>query len=233
MDRSIVELMRFEFERFWTAKYLGFIILLLILFVNIPATILPGAISTSDLMSFTGGVRSLLVYLLITITLTNSFCNDIKQSVMMDEFTNPVRKSAVFISKLLVNFFLMIITVNLLSIAFSSWLASGSLPLSSILLVTLVQTIVSMFFAALAIFIGILVQSTIASILTPLSIYFLEEYFMLFLGSKYSVEDAILHLISAGLDEMVVLFAAIIHVSLPIALLVFSFLFFTEVFELD
>jgi hypothetical protein len=232
MDRSIVELMRFEFERFWTAKYLGFIILLLILFINIPATILPGAISTSDLMSFTGGVRSLLVYLLITITLTNSFCNDIKQSVMMDEFTNPVRKSAVFISKLLVNF-LIIILVNLLSIAFSSWLASGSLPLSSILLVTLVQTIVSMFFAALAIFIGILVQSTIASILTPLSIYFLEEYFMLFLGLRYSVEGAILHLIYAGLDGMVALFAIIIHVSLPISLLIFSFLFFTEVLELD
>jgi hypothetical protein len=232
MDRSIVELMRFEFERFWTAKYLGFIILLLILFINIPATILPGAISTSDLMSFTGGVRSLLVYLLITITLTNSFCNDIKQSVMMDEFTNPVRKSAVFISKLLVNF-LIIILVNLLSIAFSSWLASGSLPLSSILLVTLVQTIVSMFFAALAIFIGILVQSTIASILTPLSIYFLEEYFMPFLGLRYSVEGAILHLIYAGLDGMVALFAIIIHVSLPISLLIFSFLFFTEVLELD
>jgi hypothetical protein len=232
MDRSIVELMRFEFERFWTAKYLGFMILLLILFINIPATILPGAISTSDLMSFTGGFRSLLVYLFVTIALTNSFCNDVKQSVMMDEFTNPVRKSAIFISKLLVSF-LIIILMNLLLIAFSSWLASGSLLLSSILLVTLVQTIVSMLFAALAIFMGIVVQSTIASILTPLSIYFLEGYFMLFLGLNYSVEGVILHLVSAGLDGMVALFAAIIHVSLPIALLVFSFLFFTEVLELD
>lgn len=233
IDRNrLIEIMLFEFERMWPAKYLGFMILLLILFISVPAMILSGSISEQFLMSYTGGFRAMILYLFITITLTNSFCRDIKQGVMMDELTNPVGKTVIFLSKMLTSF-LVLIPVNLLSITFASWLVFGSMPVFPILLVTLVQTIVSMLFAALAIFIGIVVQSIVASILTPLIIYFLEGYLLLLSGSSYSVEGIILCLLSAGFEETVMIFAAIIHFGLPLALLVFSFLFFIEVLELD
>lgn len=233
MDRNrLFEIMLFEFERMWPSKYLGFMVLLLILLINAPATILPQSASEQLLMSYTGGFRSIILYLFITAIFANSFCKDIKQAVMMDEFTNPVGKAMIFLSKILVNFSVVVL-INLLSIAFASWLVFGSISILSIILVTLVQTIVSMLFVALAIFMGLIVQSMVATILVPLIIYFLEGYLLLLSGSGYSVESIILRLFLAGCEETSMVFVAIVHLSLPLALLVFSYLFFTQVLELD
>jgi hypothetical protein len=225
-----IETLMFELERRWSAKYLGLMLFSSILLVNVP-TVLMEPPSTISLLRFSSGLRAALLYLWATITFASSFCKDIEQGVMKDEFSNPLRKSVIFIIKLSANF-LVIAVVDLLLVIFSSWLAFGSVFLSSAFLVTFAQLTVSFLYVVVSILIGTVIRNTIASIMVPLSIYFLEGYYLLISGSPFSIEEIFLRLILGG-DIKIALPIVIVHVGLSLLLLIFSFVFFTRFLELD
>jgi hypothetical protein len=232
MKGQIVETIVFELERKWSAKYLGFMLLSLILFTNIP-TVLMEPPSIISLLRFSSGLRATLLYLWVAITFTNSFCKDVEQGVMKDEFSNPLKKSVIFATKFLANF-LVITIIDLLLVMFSSWLAFGSVFLYFVFLVTFVQVAISFLYAIVSVFIGITLRNTIASVMVSLSTYFLESYYLLISGSPFSIEEVFLYLILGNSVKMATALPIVmVHIGLPLFLLIFSFVFFTRLLELD
>ncbi|MBO3802573.1 MAG: hypothetical protein JTT11_01655 [Candidatus Brockarchaeota archaeon] len=235
---STLEILRFEYERTWTAPYLGLILALLI--VSSPAVATPLNVEESalDLVFFSmGSVRPIIYNLITIVAFTNSFGMDIEQDVMMGEFTLPIKKGTFFVLKFLA-IFLTIILMDLVSASFSFWLVSASAPLIPIVSIVLVDAITSLLFISIGISLSVMLRSRFGAAIVSLAIYFLEEIVQanLSLQTNSASMSPSLIILKLLLSNEVTIYTwpiLLIHVGSASALLVFAYFFLVEVLQLD
>ncbi|MGB9717431.1 MAG: hypothetical protein ACPL4E_03175 [Thermoproteota archaeon] len=241
IDKPIVETIRFELEKIWSAPYVGLILMLLIL--GGPGSAAPMEVKESAFdiaLSSLGSFKIPFLCLITILTFANSFGRDIEQDVLMGEFTLPVKKEALFIAKFLTNFS-AILLADLVSTILSVWIVTASIPPIPILTIILVDAIVLLLFASTSILMSMIFRSRFGAMIVAIALYFLESILLLDVSLSISptnppnLDPTYLLLKLILLVELTAYTWGIIliHLLLPLILLIFSYFFFREVLQLD
>ncbi|MGC8935532.1 MAG: hypothetical protein ACP5KW_06900 [Thermoproteota archaeon] len=231
------EFMTFEFEKTYTPLFIAIVLTVLIFSCPLRPTVLDIPKSTFEVVQLVlnSSFVSLVLVLFSTVTFSYSFAKDIEQGLVMDELTNPLRKETLFIFKFLINMLFLAIGC-LISVLLSTWILFGSIYISAVIVIELVEIIVLLIYVSLSIAIGLLAQSLLPSIVVPLSLYFLEETMLFSFGYSYGItspEIVILRLIFINEVTTQTWVVLLIHVVLASIVLVFSFFYFRSVMQLD
>ncbi|MEM2998557.1 MAG: hypothetical protein QW542_06390 [Thermoproteota archaeon] len=238
---SLVESIRFELERVWSAPYVGLILMLLIL--GGPGGAAPMEVQESAFeiaLSGIGSFKPLFLSLIAILTFANSFGRDIEQDVLMGELTLPVRKETLFTVKLIINF-LVILLIDFVSTLFFIWIITASISLIPIVSMVLVDAISLLLIVSVAILMSIILKSRFGAVIVAIAIYFLESILLLNVSLMISTVNPpnidptyiLLKLILLG-DMTVYTWGIIfLHLFFPLALLSFAFFFMKMVLQLD
>lgn len=238
---SLVESIRFELEKVWSAPYVGLTLMLLIL--GSPGAAAPMEVQESAFeiaLSSIGNFKPLFLCLITILTFANSFGRDIEQDVLMGELTLPVRKETIFTIKFIINF-LVILLVDFISILFSTWIITASIPLIPIMSMVLVDAMPLLLIASVTILMSIILKSRFGAVIVAIAIYFLENILlqnvslMISTANPPNIDPAyiLLKLILLGEITVYTLGILFLHLLLPLALLSFAFFFMKEVLQLD
>jgi len=241
IDKPIIETIRFELEKIWSAPYVGLILMLLIL--GGPESAAPMEVKESAFdiaLSSIGSFKIQFLCLITILTLANSFGRDIEQDVLMGEFTLPVEKEVLFIIKFLTSFS-VILLMDLVSIILSVWIVTASIPLIPTLSIIFVDAIVLLLFASTSILMSMILKSRLGAVIVAVAIYFLESILLLDISLSISTTNPpnldptyiLLKLILSGEITIYTWSIILIHVLLPLILLFFSCFFMTRVLQLD
>lgn len=241
IDKPIIETIRFELEKIWSALYVGLILMLLIL--GGPGIAAPMEVKESafDIVSHSlGSFKTPFLCLVTILTFANSFGRDIEQDVLMGEFTLPIKKEFLFAVKFLTNFS-VILLMDLISIILSVWIVTASISLIPILSIILVDATVLLLFASTSILMSMVLRSRFGAVMTVIAIYFFESILLFYVPLSISTTNP------PKLDPTYILLKLIllreltaytwgiilIHVLLPLTLLVLSYFFMVKVLQLD
>lgn len=241
IDKTIVETVRFELEKTWSAPYVGLILMLLIL--GGPGSAAPMEVKESAFdiaFSSLGSFKTPFLCLITILTFANSFGRDIEQDVLMGELTLPIKKEVLFIAKLLTSF-LVILLMDSVSIILSVWIVTASIPLIPILSIILVDAIVLLLYASTSILMSLILRSRFGAVIVAVAIYFFERILLLNVSLSISTTNPpnldptyiLLKLILSGELTAYAWSIILIYFSLPLTLLVFSHFFMTKVLQLD
>ncbi|GEM_PF-2441782 len=238
---SMLETVRFELERVWTAPYLGLILMLFI--IGGPGSATPMVTQESVFevaLSTIGGFKSLLLYLVTILTFANAFGRDIEQDVLMGELTLPLRKEIIFAVKFITNFSIILL-IDFASTLLFMWIITASILPITVLSIVIVDALSLLLFASITILMSIVLKSRFGAVIIAITIYFLENIMLM------NVSIMISNVNPPNLDPMYILLKLILcgevtvytwgiillHFFLPLALLSFAFFFMKEVLQLD
>ncbi|MBO3799629.1 MAG: hypothetical protein FGF52_01015 [Candidatus Brockarchaeota archaeon] len=237
----LVENIRFELERVWSAPYVGLMLMLLIL--GCPGNAAPINVQESAFgiaLSSMGGFKQLFLCLIAILTFANSFGRDIEQDVLMGELTLPVRKETLFAVKLIINFS-VILLIDFISTLFSTWIITASIPLIPIMSMVLVDAISLLLIVSITILMSIVLKSRFGAVIVAIAIYFLENILLLSISSMISTVNPLnidptyilLKLVLLGEITVYTWGIILMHLLFPLALLSFAFFFMKVVLQLD
>ncbi len=241
IDNPIIETIRFELEKIWSALYVGLILMLLIL--GGPGNAAPMEVKESAFdiaLSSLGSFKTQFLCLITILTFANSFGRDIEQDVLMGEFTLPVKKEFLFIIKFLTSFS-VILLMDLVSTILSVWIVTASIPLIPALSIIFVDAIVLLLFASISILMSMILRSRFGAIIVAVAIYFFESILILSVPSSISTTNPpnldptyiLLKLILLGELTVYTWSIILIHFLSPSTLLVLSYFFMVKVLQLD
>ncbi|MEM3029348.1 MAG: hypothetical protein QXW09_04350 [Thermoproteota archaeon] len=237
----IIEIVKFELEKTWSAFFTGLILMLLIL--GGPGNSAPMFVTESlfEIASLgTGNFKPILLCLVTILVFANSFGRDIEQDVLMGEFTLPVRKETLFIAKLLTNSS-VILLIDLIVTSSFIWIITTSIPLTLVALTVLVDAAILLLFIATTILMSMILRSRFGAIILSIAVYFLENILVYNISLAISTTNPpnldpayiLLKLVFLGEITVFTWSIILIHITFPLALLVFAYSFFKGVLQLD